>query len=112
VEADGMMIELGKREIEGLLRFNKKTIVVYFYSPLCGTCKLSSQMLDIALEALPEVNIYKCNINSAQDIAAQWQITSVPCLVILSKDQIISRAYALKSVAHIYELLKPLQHSS
>jgi thioredoxin-like negative regulator of GroEL len=112
MEAGGMMVELGKREIEGLLRFNQKSIVVYFYSPLCGTCKLSTQMLDIALEALPEVNIYKCNINSTQEIAAQWQITSVPCLVILSKDKIINKVYALKSVAHIYELLKPLQHNS
>jgi thioredoxin-like negative regulator of GroEL len=105
------MIELGKREIEGLLRFNKRTIVIYFYSPLCGTCKLSSQMLDIALEALPELDIYKCNINRVQGVAAEWQITSVPCLVILNRDQIINKIYAMKSVAHIYEMLKPLQNS-
>lgn len=103
------MIELGKRELEGLLRFNKRTIALYVYTPFCGTCKLTSKMMDIALEALPNVSVYQCNINRIPDIATQWKITSVPCLVILQKDQVLEKKYAMKSVDHIYELLKPFQ---
>lgn len=103
------MIELGRRELEGLLRFNKRTIVLYIYTPFCGTCKLTSKMLNVVLEALPNVRIYQCNINRIPNFVAQWKITSVPCMIILNRNQVVQKEYAMKSVDHLYKLLTPLQ---
>lgn len=103
------MIELSREELDGLLRFNKRSIALYFYTPLCGTCKFSTQMLDIVTETLPNVTVYKCNINLLADIANKWQIESVPCLLILNKNRVVNKVYALKSVAYLYTILQPLQ---
>ena len=103
------MIELSKLELDGLLIFNKKTIGIYFYTPLCGTCKLATKMLEVTLEVLPEVDIYKCNVNVMSPYVQQWQIQSVPCLVIINHDQVLKKEYALQSVSYLYSVLAPIR---
>jgi thiol-disulfide isomerase/thioredoxin len=103
------MKELTKVEVEGLIKFNKEAVAIFFYTPFCGTCKLATKMIDITLEALPAVNIYKCNVNSVPQIISKWEITSVPCIVILNKGDVIKRVYAINSVAKLYDLFRPLQ---
>lgn len=104
------MIELEKQELEGLLRFNQKKIALYIYSPFCGTCKVATKMLEVALETLPKVNVFKCNLNHVPSIAQKWEVTSVPCLIIMDKNKVESKIYAMKSVTDIYQLLYPLQN--
>jgi thioredoxin-like negative regulator of GroEL len=105
------MKELNKKELDGLIFFNKSVTALYFYSPLCGTCKWASKMLDVTLEALQYKNVYKCDINLMPGVASTWQIESVPCLVIMKGRQIVERVYAFKSAAHLYTILQGLQDS-
>jgi thioredoxin-like negative regulator of GroEL len=103
------MKELSRIELEGLLKFHKGACALFFYTPFCGTCKLATKMLEVTLEALPEVMVYRCNVNSLAHIVSQWEISSVPCIIILEKKEVVKKVYALNSVADIYHLLKPLQ---
>ena len=97
-----MMKELSKQELDGLLTFNKKRVALYFYTPLCGTCKLATRMLEVTLEALPTITVYTCNVNMMAEYVAKWQISSVPCLIMLEKNQVVSVEYSLQSVAKLY----------
>jgi thioredoxin 1 len=103
------MIELYKHELEGLLQFNKTTVAIYFYSPFCGTCKLATRMIEVTAGALPHLSIYKCNVNLVPTLISQLEIESVPCLLLLDKDRIVRKVYAMSSVATLYEVLAPFQ---
>lgn len=86
-----------------------QSFAVYIYTPMCGTCKLGAKMLDVSLRTLPEVRVVALDINFAHELASQWLVESVPCLLIFQKGLMQQKVYALQSVTYVYTLLKPLQ---
>ncbi|WP_246062849.1 thioredoxin family protein [Paenibacillus ehimensis] len=54
---------------------------VFFYTPLCGTCKVGERMLEVVAALNPRTVIGRCNINFSPQLARNWKIESVPCLV-------------------------------
>lgn len=85
---------------------NQKFQPVYFYTTMCGTCQLASKMLQIVSHALGVGTIFKCNVNYAGKFAQEWEIESVPCLIIFCNNKIVKKIYAFHSVDYLYKLLK------
>ena len=84
----------------------KESFVLFVYTPMCGTCKITGQMLRVVEAALPDVSIDQINLNTAPSLAEKWQITSVPALLLIQSGQVQELYYALHSAAHLYDLLK------
>lgn len=99
-----MMKELTIEEWEGG-SFEPLTYL-YVYTPLCGTCKVGERMLEVVLETLPDVPLYKMNINLVPHLAEKWKVESVPCLITLKNKSPIQKVYAMKSVLDLYRLFK------
>ncbi|MBP1995257.1 thioredoxin family protein [Paenibacillus eucommiae] len=79
---------------------------VFLYTPFCGTCKLTERMLTIITTMEPQLPIYKSNINFLPQISRDWQITSVPCIVIVGENQNMEFVYRMKAVDDLYKLLR------
>lgn len=82
------------------------THFLYFYTPLCGTCQLVSKMLQVINETIPNLQLYKCNLNYFPDIAIKYEIESVPCLIIWKNGEIAKKIYAFQSVHYLYDIVK------
>ena len=54
----------------------------YLYTPMCGTCAVASKMMEVITVMRPEIPIGKADLNYVQDIAIDYEIESVPCLLI------------------------------
>ncbi|BBI33668.1 hypothetical protein KCTCHS21_30670 [Cohnella abietis] len=63
-------------------------------------------MLSVATEIVPEISMMSANINIMPDLAQQFQIESVPCLLIKSKDGTSSKQYRFPSVTELVERLR------
>ena len=105
------MRELGKKELQGLLRFNQNVVAIFIYSPMCGTCQLAAQMLHIVEKSLSSIRLYRLDINLIPEIAQKWHIQSVPCIVIVQRTEVIKKVYAMHSTTKLYNLLYPLQEN-
>jgi thioredoxin-like negative regulator of GroEL len=79
---------------------------VFFFTPLCGTCMVGERMLEIAEATGVKTPLYKININYAPKLRDQWQIASVPCLVVLEGGSPVRKEYAMQSAQHLYSLLR------
>lgn len=93
--------ELEKQLVE------RERLVLYLYTPLCGTCQLGERMLTIVTHMLPALPIYKCNVNWLGGRNAEWKIESVPCLLFWNQGRVTNKTYAMQSVDELYKLLKP-----
>lgn len=78
----------------------------YLYTPMCGTCEVASKMLNVIESLLPDLQIGKANINYLQQLAFDYQIESVPCLLISRDGENVEKVYAFQSVPFLYEKLK------
>lgn len=83
-----------------------EVVLLYLYTPMCGTCQLASKMLTIAGELLSELPIGKIDLNYQPEMAKSWGIESVPCLLIFKKGELIRKLYAFHSVPDLIENIK------
>jgi thioredoxin-like negative regulator of GroEL len=102
------MNEWNRTELSAFL-VKKETGLVYFYTPMCGTCQVASKMLQV-IEQLVEFEIGKMNLNFYPDFARDFAIESVPCLLFVEAGKIKETLYAFQSVPFLLEKTK--QHLS
>ena len=67
---------------------------------------MASKMMDVVEQLLPEVTFGKANLNYMEQIAYDYQIESVPCLLVSESGKVTEKVYAFQSVPFLYELLK------
>jgi thioredoxin-like negative regulator of GroEL len=98
--------EIDEASLQKLMLAESGKAAVYFFTPLCGTCKIGERMLEIAEVTGISVPLHKLNINYAPHLRDLWKIASVPCLVLLENGIPVQKEYAMKSVDHVYLMLK------
>src|SRR4051812_29235190 len=81
------MIEWTQKELLERTEAAEGSFAVFMYTPLCGTCNLTERMLNIIMTMEPKLPLYKCNINFVPQVSRDWQISSVPCLIIVEAGQ-------------------------
>ncbi|WP_256217632.1 thioredoxin family protein [Paenibacillus sp. OV219] len=79
---------------------------VFFFTPLCGTCRIGLRMLEIAEAAGISTPVFLMNINYAPILREKWRVASVPCLVLTEEGKPVQMEYAMQSVDTLYQLLK------
>ena len=98
------MKEWDKNSLAAFLQ-KKETGLLYFYTPLCGTCQLASKMLQV-VEELEDIQIGKMNLNFHPELAVDFSVESVPCLVFLHNGTVKETIYALHSVPYLLERVR------
>jgi thioredoxin 1 len=88
---------------------NNDFVIVDFWAPWCGPCRSFAPVYDKVSEDFTDIVFAKVNTEEHQDIAAQFQIRSIPTLMIFREQIIIySQAGALPE-GGLRELLKQAQ---
>ena len=81
------VVELTKDNFEQVVTSNS-TVVVDYWAPWCGPCKGFAPVFEKVAEANPDVVFAKVNTDEEQEIAAHFQIRSIPTLMVF-RDQVI-----------------------
>ena len=78
---------------------------------MCGTCQVASKMMQVIKEMMP-YSIGQANINYLGNFAMDYQIESVPCLLIAKDGTVYKKIYAFQSVPFIWKTIKSIDESS
>ena len=62
-----------------------------FYADWCGPCKTQDPILDEREEEWEDVSFEKVNVDEEQDVANEYQVRSLPTLIIENDDGIVER---------------------
>jgi thioredoxin 1 len=80
-------------------------VLVDFYADWCGPCrKLSPRLQELAQE-LPDVRVVKVDIDESPDIAARYQVGSIPALRVFDGGKVTARHLGLTSKKHLRTLV-------
>ncbi|NYF26160.1 thioredoxin family protein [Sporosarcina sp. JAI121] len=92
-----------REQWETTLTEETSTAAFYLYTPMCGTCAVASKMMEVITVMRPEIPIGKADLNYVQTIAIDYEIESVPCLLIQKDGVLIHKIYAFQSVPYLLE---------
>lgn len=63
---------------------NDKLVVLYFSAPWCGPCKALGPILEqVDAEYSDRIEVVKVNIDEEEELAAAYQVTSIPVMKII-----------------------------
>ncbi|HEB67695.1 MAG TPA: thioredoxin [Gammaproteobacteria bacterium] len=96
-------IELNKENLVSTINDNP-FVIIDFWAPWCGPCQSFAPVYEQISEKYPDIVFAKVNTEEEQEIAAQFNIRSIPTLMIF-RDQIIIYAEPGALPAQTFEQL-------
>ena len=81
-------IELTKDNLESSIHDND-ILLVDFWASWCGPCKMFGPIFEKVAEQYPDVAFAKLNTEEQQEVAAQFNVRSIPTLAIFREEILV-----------------------
>ncbi len=84
-----------------------KATLIDFFAEWCGPCKMQTPILHkVADEYSDKMNFGAVNVDEAEDIAAKYEVQSIPTLMVFKNGEVVKRAEGMKNENQLKEWLK------
>ena len=83
-----------------------KTVLIDFYADWCGPCKMLSPIIESVANENEDIKVVKINVDNAQDLAIEYQVMSIPTIVVIKDGQEVNRTVGVVSKSQIEEMVK------
>ncbi len=80
-------------------------VLADFYADWCGPCRMLRPSLDAIAEERTDVKVVAVNIDENPDLADEFDISSIPCVILFKNGAEADRSIGLKPKEMIEEML-------
>ncbi len=86
------MLDVTKDDFEKEVLKNRLPVLVDFWAPWCGPCRIVSPTLEkLSSEYINKLKFAKLNVDDNQEIASQYDVRGIPCMIIFNKGAEVDR---------------------
>ena len=100
------VIEITKANFEEIVIKNEKPVLLDFWAPWCGPCRMLSPIVDEVAEENSDIVVGKINVDNESELAIQFGIQSIPTLVVMKKGKVANTSVGVINKQKILELVK------
>ena len=101
-----MALEVNAKDFEQEVLEAKETVLVDFWAPWCGPCRMQAPILEKFAEEHPAIKVVKVNVDDNQELAMEHNISSIPSLLVFKNGEAVNFAVGLQSKSALENLVK------
>ena len=94
---------INKEEFKIEVLGSKEPVLVDFYADWCGPCRMMGPVME---EVSKQYKVFKVNTDNEEELAAEYGIMSIPCVIAFKDGKEINRSIGYVSKDKIIDLIK------
>ena len=99
------ILTLTKDNFENEALKTEGKVLIDFWAPWCGPCRMMSPVVDEIAEELTDVKVGKVNVDEEPELAMKYGVMSIPTLIVLENGQVINKSLGAVPKENVLRLL-------
>ena len=100
------IINLTKETFKQQISEVDKPVIVDFWAPWCAPCRMMGPVIEqLATEYDGKAKVGKVNVDEETGLAQQFQVMSIPTIVLMKNGKVINQLIGVRSKAELESLL-------
>ena len=84
---------------------SEKRVLLDFWASWCGPCRMLSPIVDEIAEERTDIKVGKVNVDEQQELAATFNVMSIPTLIVLDKGQVVNQSVGVRPKKQVLTML-------
>ena len=96
---------IDKNNFKSEVMESARTVLLDFWAPWCMPCRMVGPILEEIAKERSDIKVGKINVDEEPELAGQFQVMSIPTLLVMKDGKIIKRSVGAKPKEEILAMM-------